>query len=86
MCIELHGCDWLFNLDGYKKFVFIIPRNERRGIFNATTTIIPYGRFRTISISESEKRKRQDCKTVVCSGLFTFDENPYVDLLIVIHF
>lgn len=84
MPVELHGCDRLFNLNGYKRFVFIIPRNERRGIFNATTTIIPYGRFRTIY--ESEKRKKQDSKTVVCSGFFTFDENPYVDLLIVIHF
>lgn len=83
MRIELHGCDWLFNLDGYKKSVFIIPRNERRGIFNATTTIIPYERFRTIS--ESEKRKKQDSKTAVCNGFFTFDENPYVDLLNAIH-
>lgn len=68
MRIELHGCDWLFSLDGYKKFVFIIPRNERRGIFNATTTIIPYERFRTIC--ESEKRKRQDSKNGGLQWLF----------------
>ena len=42
---------------------------------------------RTISYNLWEwKKERRDSKTVVCSGFFTFDENPYVDPLNVIHF
>lgn len=50
---------------------------------------LPLRLFRTDDFVQSlrvEKRKKRDSKTVVCSGFFTFDENPYVDPLNVIHF
>lgn len=59
---------------------------ETKGEASST---LPLRLFRTNDFVQSlrvKKERGKTAKTAVCSGFFTFDENPYVDLLNAIHF